>query len=94
VRERIGWPLEGRARSFRRHTGYSLHGYRTQLRLRAALERLADGDEDLADIAGAVGYSSHSHLTASFHRVFGAPPSAVRGVVSGLGCGQTQHRGG
>ena len=66
------------ARSFRRHTGYTLHEYRTHLRLRAALERLAAGDEDLATIARAVGYSSHSHLTASFRRVFGVPPSRVR----------------
>ena len=29
-------------------------------------------------IARAVGYSSHSHLTASFRRVFGVPPSRVR----------------
>jgi AraC-like DNA-binding protein len=66
------------ARSFRRHTGYTLHEYRTQLRLRAALERLAEGDEDLVVIARAVGYSSHSHLTASFRRVFGVPPSRLR----------------
>jgi AraC-like DNA-binding protein len=66
------------ARSFRRHTGYTLHEYRTQLRLRAALDRLAQGDEDLVVIARAVGYSSHSHLTASFHRVFGVPPSRWR----------------
>jgi AraC family transcriptional regulator len=66
------------ARSFRRYTGYTLHEYRTQLRLRAALERLAAGDEDLVVIARAVGYSSHSHLTASFRRVFGVPPSRVR----------------
>jgi AraC-like DNA-binding protein len=66
------------ARSFRRHTGYTLHEYRTQLRLRAALERLAQGDEDLVVIARAVGYSSHSHLTASFRRVFGVPPSRMR----------------
>ena len=66
------------ARSFRRHTGYTLHEYRTQLRLRAALDRLAQGDEDLVHIARAVGYSSHSHLTASFRRVFGVPPSRVR----------------
>jgi AraC-like DNA-binding protein len=25
-----------------------------------------------------VGYSSHSHLTASFRRVFGVPPSRLR----------------
>jgi AraC-like DNA-binding protein len=67
------------ARAFRRHTGYSLHEYRTQLRLRAALERLAHGDEDLAVIARDVGFSSHSHLTATFRRAFGVPPSAVRG---------------
>ena len=66
------------ARSFRRDTGYTLHEYRTHLRLRAALERLAAGDEDVAVIARAVGFSSHSHLTASFHRAFGVPPSSVR----------------
>jgi AraC-like DNA-binding protein len=66
------------ARSFRRDTGYTLHEYRTHLRLRAALERLAAGDEDLAVIARAVGFSSHSHLTASFHRAFGVPPSCIR----------------
>jgi AraC-like DNA-binding protein len=66
------------ARSFRRHTGSTLHEYRTQLRLRAALDRLTAGDEDLVVIARAVGYSSHSHLTASFRRVFGVPPSRVR----------------
>ena len=66
------------ARSFRRHTGYTLHEYRVHLRLRAALERLAAGDEDLAVIARAVGFSSHSHLTATFRRAFGVPPSCVR----------------
>jgi AraC-like DNA-binding protein len=72
------------ARSFRRHTGYTLHEYRTHLRLRAALERLATGDEDVAVIARAVGFSSHSHLTASFHRAFGVPPSRVRKRRFGL----------
>ncbi len=66
------------ARSFRRHTGYTLHEYRVNLRLRAALERLSAGGEGLAVIARAVGFSSHSHLTATFHRAFGVPPSSVR----------------
>ena len=66
------------ARSFRRHTGYTLHEYRMALRLKAALERLALGDEDVAVIARAVGFSSHSHLTASFRRAFGVLPSCVR----------------
>jgi AraC family transcriptional regulator len=66
------------ARSFRRYTGYTLHEYRVNLRLKAALERLAAGDEELAVIARGVGFSSHSHLTASFHRAFGVPPSCIR----------------
>jgi AraC-like DNA-binding protein len=66
------------ARAFRKHTGYTLHEYRTHLRLRAVVERLAQGGEDLAVIAREVGFSSHSHLTATFRRAFGVPPSAVR----------------
>jgi Helix-turn-helix domain len=49
-----------------------------RLRLKAALERLAAGDEDVAAIARAVGFSSHSHLTASFRRAFGVQPSRIR----------------
>jgi AraC family transcriptional regulator len=66
------------ARAFRRYTGYTLHEYRTHLRLRAVLERLSDDDTDLAVIARDVGFSSHSHLTASFRRAFGVPPSSIR----------------
>jgi AraC-like DNA-binding protein len=66
------------ARAFRKHTGYTLHEYRTHLRLRAVVERMAQGDEDLAVIARDVGFSSHSHLTATFRRAFGVPPSALR----------------
>jgi AraC-like DNA-binding protein len=66
------------ARAFRRHTGYTLHEYRTHLRLRAVVERLAQGEEELAALARDVGFSSHSHLTATFRRAFGVPPSAVR----------------
>ena len=66
------------ARAFRRHTGYTLHEYRTHLRLRAVVERLDLGSDDLAVIAREVGFSSHSHLTATFRRTFGVPPSALR----------------
>ena len=66
------------ARVFQERAGVPVHRYLTRLRLRAALDRLAQGDEDLVVIARAVGYSSHSHLTASFRRVFGIPPSRAR----------------
>lgn len=66
------------ARAFRRHTGYTLHEYRIHLRLRAVVERLNQGNDDLAMIAREVGFSSHSHLTSTFRRAFGVPPSALR----------------
>jgi AraC-like DNA-binding protein len=66
------------ARVFKARTGFSLHAYRNQLRLRAALERLADRGVDLIDVALDLGFSSHSHFTESFRRNFGKTPSAVR----------------
>jgi AraC family transcriptional regulator len=66
------------ARVFRAHTGFTIHGYRNQLRLRSSLEGLFEPDVDLAVLARELGYSSHSHFTDSFHRAFGRPPSAVR----------------
>jgi AraC-like DNA-binding protein len=64
-------------RVFRRETGCSLHRYRTDLRLRWSLEPLADGVDILA-VALAAGFAHHSHLTMTFRRAFGMPPSAFR----------------
>ncbi len=66
------------ARGFRLETGWSIHEYRLQLRVRTAVDRLAGGSADLARLAMELGFSSHSHLTDTFRRIFGAPPSAVR----------------
>jgi AraC family transcriptional regulator len=66
------------ARVFKARTGLSLHVYRNQLRLRAALERLAEPGVDLIDVALDLGFSSHSHFTESFRRNFAKTPSAVR----------------
>lgn len=65
------------ARVFRARTGYSLHGYRRQLRLRASLDRLGDGPP-VTEIALELGFASHSHFTDAFRSVFGVAPSAVR----------------
>jgi AraC-like DNA-binding protein len=70
------------ARVFRRATGDSLHGYRTELRLRLSLERLAEPASDLLELALALGYSSHSHFTGVFRAAFGVTPSEVRGRLS------------
>lgn len=66
------------ARSFRRHTGLSLHGYRQHLRLAVALQRLEDGERDLAGLAHDLGFSSQSHLGAAFQRELGVTPAQAR----------------
>jgi len=67
------------ARIFQQRTGLPVHRYLTRLRLRASLERLADGAKDLTALALDLGFSSHSHFTDTFHREFGRAPSEVRG---------------
>jgi AraC family transcriptional regulator len=65
------------ARMFRRRTGYSIVGYRQQLRLRLSLpEALAA--TDLSTVAARYGFSSHSHYTSAFRRAFGCPPSQAK----------------
>jgi AraC-like DNA-binding protein len=66
------------SRLFHARTGFSLHAYRNQLRLRAALERLAEHNVELTGLALDLGFSSHSHFTETFRRTFGRTPSSVR----------------
>jgi len=63
---------------FRQRTGVSIHRYLTRLRLRASLERLADGASDLTTLALDLGFSSHSHFSGAFRAEFGQTPSEVR----------------
>lgn len=64
-------------RVFRRETGFSLHQYRTELRLRWSLQPLAD-HVDILTVALAAGFSHHSHFTTAFRRTFGLRPSEFR----------------
>jgi AraC-like DNA-binding protein len=66
------------SRVFRSVTGQTLSRYRTDLRLRLALERIAEHDADLTTAALDAGFSSHSHFTNRFRERFGLAPSAVR----------------
>ena len=71
------------ARSFRKHTGLSLHGYRQRLRLAVALQRLDEGERDLAALAHELGYSSQSHLGSAFAREIGVTPAQARFALAG-----------
>ena len=66
------------SRVFKRCTGLPIHRYLTRIRLRAAVERLADGADDLTRLALDLGFSSRGHFGDAFRREFGTTPSAVR----------------
>jgi AraC-like DNA-binding protein len=69
------------ARLFRARTGLSLHAYRDRLRVNSALDRLVEGDKDLAALAVELGFVSHSHFDLRFKRAFGWSPSEVRSLL-------------
>lgn len=67
------------ARIFKSHTGASVHAYLRSLRVRLAYDRIADSPRgNLATIALACGFASHSHLTRAFIEELGMRPSEVR----------------
>jgi AraC-like DNA-binding protein len=70
------------ARCFRQHTGLSLHGYRQRLRLAVALQRLEEGERELAALAHELGYSSQSHLGSVFARETGVTPAQARRALA------------
>lgn len=64
-------------RLFKQETGVPIHRYLNRLRLREALEPVADG-VNLGDLAVSLGFVSHSHFTNAFRKEFGIPPSQMR----------------
>jgi AraC family transcriptional regulator len=66
------------AREFKRLTGSAPHQYVLGRRLEQASAMLTQGDWSISEIALNVGFSSQSHLTTAFRRVYGITPAAYR----------------
>jgi AraC family transcriptional regulator len=79
------------ARTFRAATGTTLHAALVERRLARARSLIEAASRrgayaSLAEVAAATGFSSHSHMTTAFRRVFGITPSEwVRASTSGFG---------
>ena len=70
------------ARLFRQETGQSVRGYRRRLRTRLALKLISEGQHDLTTVALDCGFSTHSHMTATFQTELGRTPSATREKIA------------
>lgn len=69
------------SRVFQAVTGESLTRCRTRLRVRAALDRLEQGQTNLAALASELGFADHAHLTRTLRAELGSPPSRVRDLL-------------
>jgi AraC-like DNA-binding protein len=69
------------SRVFRDVTGLTIPQYRNRLRVHDAMDRLADGADDLASIAAKSGFADHSHMTRSIVAQYGSPPSRLRELL-------------
>lgn len=66
--------------AFQQVEGIPLYRYHLRLRLAHALDRVVHCD-DIAALAMDLGFSSHSHFTAAFRRMYGRTPTAFRRSV-------------
>lgn len=79
VAREVGLSAYYLCRLFKSTCGITINEYKIQQRLTTVVHEIAQGDgRDLARLALDSGFSSHSHLTRTFSRRFGMPPSAMR----------------
>jgi AraC-like DNA-binding protein len=70
------------ARQFKAGAGETITRYLLGLRLALALDRLQEGEEDLARLATDLGFASHSHFSERFRHIYGSTPSQVRTILT------------
>lgn len=76
--ELVGMPVDSFARRFRATTGLPPYAFIIERRVRRAETLLRTTRREIAAIALALGFSSQSHFTTTFHRVAGTTPRAYR----------------
>ena len=70
------------SRVFRSITGQTISRHRMRLRARAAMERLADGERDLARLAAELGFADQSHLCRVLRSETDRTPAALRAALA------------
>jgi AraC-like DNA-binding protein len=69
------------SRTFRHHTGMSLSRYRNRVRVSRALQRIDEGETDLARLATILGFSDQAHFTRTMRNELGRTPGEVRALL-------------
>lgn len=69
------------SRVFGRVTGSPVSEYRTRIRVGRALDRIAEGETNLAALAADLGFADHAHLTRTIRAATGHTPVALRALL-------------
>ncbi|KLV92118.1 AraC family transcriptional regulator [Klebsiella aerogenes] len=78
VARRAGYSKWHLQRIFKEHTGYPLAEYIRMHKLQRSVERLANSDEPILNVAIALGFDSQQSFNRSFKRQYGQAPGAWR----------------
>lgn len=78
IASEVGFSLSHLQHLFRIHLGTSMRSYRTWCRFATLASATAAG-QSLTAGASSAGFFDSAHLTRSFHRTFGVPPTFVSG---------------
>ncbi|SDS23142.1 AraC-type DNA-binding protein [Microlunatus soli] len=71
------------SRTFCHHIGQSVSRYRNRVRISRALQRIDEGETDLAGLAVSLGFSDQAHFSRVMRRETGVSPGRVRQVLRG-----------
>jgi AraC-like DNA-binding protein len=69
------------SRVFRAVSGTTLSRYRTRLRARLAMDRIANGERNLAHLAADVGFADQAHMTRTLRHETKLTPGRLRSVL-------------
>ncbi|WP_063713761.1 helix-turn-helix domain-containing protein [Amycolatopsis nigrescens] len=82
------------SRTFRHHVGMTISRYRNRVRISRALQRIDEGETNLAGLTFALGFSDQAHFTRTMRRELGHTPGHVRALLTAPGLSGVGGSGG
>jgi AraC-like DNA-binding protein len=79
---RVGCSPHHLSRVFGEITGISVTAYRNRMRVRMALERIANGERSLAELAADLGFADHAHMARTIRAATGHAPADCRKLLA------------
>lgn len=79
--DRVGYSPFHVSRTFRSVVGVTLTRFRNRVRTALAMERIGEGEPDLASLAADLGFFDQAHMTRVLNAEVGAPPGRLRQVL-------------